>query len=487
MENQNGNFNTQGNNPGGTFYGYQSQQSRNGYASQNGNNAFQSFVIQKDPFLNSEAKHITKLSILAGAAILSFLGLQNIMSVVLNLLGLSKLYMSNYSFQMIFGTLCTIVCIFIPFAIIYGLYSTGDKEKCLEFGAPVSWKAFGFAVPAGLMVCCIADYISSGFSCFAGEFGVSFIDIETKTPSNVFEFLLMVLECAIVPALCEEFAIRGVIMQPLRRYGDRFAIVMSSVIFAIMHGNMMQIPVALIAGFALGYFAIATNSIWTGVAIHFANNLLAVILTTLNSGITIDSGFSFASVMSTVIMAAAIAAGIFCLIKFIKTEHNGIGLTFGPKAEKLYFLCAAAAFTVFSFFISMFGVVIPIFYIGSAAVTVAFFFIYRNENKKMLNAPPITGLTDKLMKSLYFGSPTVILAAYSLLITTINLISLDGIGSYFFCFLLFVLYYIVSISAVSHVKNSLLLENKKAYKFSVFVLAASAVFTLIFMVTLLFR
>ena len=71
---------------------------------------------------------------------------------------------------------------------------------------------------------------------------------------------------------------RGVVMQPLRKFGDRFAIVASAVLFAILHGNMVQIPFAFVAGLALGYFAIVTNSIWTSVVIHSLNNLSAVII-----------------------------------------------------------------------------------------------------------------------------------------------------------------------------------------------------------------
>lgn len=65
---------------------------------------------------------------------------------------------------------------------------------------------------------------------------------------------------------------RGTVMQPLRKYGDGFAIVVSSIVFAIIHGNLVQAPFALIAGLAIGYAVCLTNSLWTGVLIHFANN-----------------------------------------------------------------------------------------------------------------------------------------------------------------------------------------------------------------------
>lgn len=490
MENGNGYVNSQNNGQGGG-YSSQSGPAFNQYGTYTGTaynyTNFQPKPEQKDPFINREARHITKLSILAGAAILSFLGMQNIMSVLLSWMGLSELYMSNYSFQLIFGTLCTVICIFVPFMTVYGLYSKGDREKCFDFGKPVSRRAFGLAVCAGLMVCFISDYIAAGFNCFVGAFGVSFIDIEAKAPSSISEFLLFTLECAVVPALVEEFAVRGVIMQPLRRYGDRFAIVMSSVIFAIMHGNMMQIPVALIAGFALGYFAVATKSIWTSVAIHFANNFFSVILTTLNTSLAAGQNESLVSFVSLVLMCAVAAAGIFCLIRFVKTEHNGLGLTYGHKTEKTVFAGAAIAFIIISYFVALFETVIPVLYMGSAVIAAVFFFVYRNENRKMLKAAPVTGLPEKLMVSLYVASPTVVLAYYSLTVMTVDMVALDGIGSYFFCFLLLVLFYVISIISVSNVYRSNLLENKKPYIISAVALAASGIFTILLMLTLLLR
>ena len=45
----------------------------------------------------------------------------------------------------------------------------------------------------------------------------------------------------------------------------------------MLHGNLIQAPFAFIAGLGLGYAVCITNSIWTGVLIHFCNNLYSVI------------------------------------------------------------------------------------------------------------------------------------------------------------------------------------------------------------------
>ena len=64
-------------------------------------------------------------------------------------------------------------------------------------------------------------------------------------------------------------------MQPLRKYGNLFAIICSALVFGIFHGTPSQIPFAILCGLFLGYAVIATDSIWTGVIIHAIVNGLS--------------------------------------------------------------------------------------------------------------------------------------------------------------------------------------------------------------------
>ena len=84
--------------------------------------------------------------------------------------------------------------------------------------------------------------------------------------------IIYALSVAVVAPLVEEFAMRGVVMQPLKKYGRWFAIIASSLVFGVLHGNFIQAPFALIAGIGIGYAVCVTDSIWTGVLIHFCNN-----------------------------------------------------------------------------------------------------------------------------------------------------------------------------------------------------------------------
>lgn len=101
-------------------------------------------------------------------------------------------------------------------------------------------------------------------------------------PTSPGAFALYVFAVAVMPAFFEEMLFRGAVMQTLRRFGDGFALMISSLLFAMMHGNLVQGPNALITGLAIGYFVLRSGSLRTGMIIHLANNML-VILTELVS------------------------------------------------------------------------------------------------------------------------------------------------------------------------------------------------------------
>ena len=104
--------------------------------------------------------------------------------------------------------------------------------------------------------------------------------------------LYILFFCALAP-ICEEFIFRGVILQSLRPYGNGFAILLSALLFAMMHGNLAQFPLAFLVGLAFGYFVIRFESIWATVLMHASVNLVS----TLVNYVEIQAGTSVANLL----------------------------------------------------------------------------------------------------------------------------------------------------------------------------------------------
>lgn len=89
--------------------------------------------------------------------------------------------------------------------------------------------------------------------------------------------LFVVLTCALAPVM-EEFVFRGFILHALRRFGDVFAVVVSALLFALLHGNLVQGPFAFVVGLALGYFVLRFGSIWATVVLHACVNSVSLLI-----------------------------------------------------------------------------------------------------------------------------------------------------------------------------------------------------------------
>ena len=97
-------------------------------------------------------------------------------------------------------------------------------------------------------------------------------------PAGSFALVLYVINSVVLPPIIEEIAYRGILLGSLRRYGDKAAIIISALLFGLAHGNMSQFPYSFVLGITIAFFVIKTNSIYTGIFIHFVNNGIATFL-----------------------------------------------------------------------------------------------------------------------------------------------------------------------------------------------------------------
>ena len=83
----------------------------------------------------------------------------------------------------------------------------------------------------------------------------------------------MYLYACLLGPVAEEILFRGLVLRSLQPYGKKFAIVISSLLFGLFHGNLMQAPFAFVVGLVMGYVAMEYHIGWA-VALHLINNLV---------------------------------------------------------------------------------------------------------------------------------------------------------------------------------------------------------------------
>jgi len=102
---------------------------------------------------------------------------------------------------------------------------------------------------------------------------------------------IIVAVMALVPAIVEELAFRGFILSGLRHIGNRWrAIVISAMFFGLCHNAAVQQAInAALLGLLLGYLAVQSGSIVTGMAFHVTHNTAALLLPSLVGNWILDN------------------------------------------------------------------------------------------------------------------------------------------------------------------------------------------------------
>ncbi|MBR3767032.1 MAG: CPBP family intramembrane metalloprotease [Clostridia bacterium] len=227
--------------------------------------------------------------------------------------------LNDYRLSGVLDMFYTVLCVGGAFTVAYILMKKmGLVEGYLPFSAPRNASDTFLLIVAGLGICFVGNIATNFFVSVMAGMGIEFasynnaLALTQALPSNAFEFILLTVRTAVLPAIFEEFAFRGVIMQPLRKYGDFFAIIVSAVLFGLVHGNMTQMPFAIIAGVALGYASIVSGSLWTGVIIHFLNNFVSL-LNSFAKELLSDSAFMLFSV---IVVYGIVLVGVAALSMF---------------------------------------------------------------------------------------------------------------------------------------------------------------------------
>jgi len=87
----------------------------------------------------------------------------------------------------------------------------------------------------------------------------------------------IVITCGL-PAICEEVFFRGMVMRAYERKGARTAVLMSSTVFAVMHGNLTQLVYAFVLGIFLALITITADSLYASLTAHFTLNFMSSVL-----------------------------------------------------------------------------------------------------------------------------------------------------------------------------------------------------------------
>lgn len=109
-------------------------------------------------------------------------------------------------------------------------------------------------------------------------------------PTNADELTTSILLVGVLPGVCEELMFRGGLMGAWERRGVRKAVWITAILFALLHGSIISLPVQLIMGLVLGYVLLASDSLYVSMIYHTTHNSAILLLSYISEQAIPEAG-----------------------------------------------------------------------------------------------------------------------------------------------------------------------------------------------------
>lgn len=126
----------------------------------------------------------------------------------------------------------------------------------------------------------VIDSVFLMLSLFFFEWGIVLLSLpflkrsspDEFNPASLFYLMITIIGFCILVPVNEEILFRRIGFQYSQKYGTMFAVVTSSVMFALAHGASIQVLYALLLGLCAGTLCAKTGSILWPILLHMAHN-----------------------------------------------------------------------------------------------------------------------------------------------------------------------------------------------------------------------
>lgn len=203
----------------------------------------------------------------------------------------------------------------------------------------------------------ISVFVVSFIMGILGNAGVQ-PDVSDLAPISTFATVAYSLFYSCIGApVTEELLFRGFCLKNLSRVNLRFGIIASSLLFALMHGNFYQFPLALVIGIILAQMTVKSGNIWPAIVTHIIVNSVSTIFSNLyvwnyEAGVLLDYAWTGLSIVG------ALVALIVCIVRKqlalppadIAKKNRGWNLFFTSPTLLIFFIVSVIS-CLASFFV----------------------------------------------------------------------------------------------------------------------------------------
>lgn len=214
-------------------------------------------------------------AVFLGSYVLKLL-LQVIIVIVLGVTDVDPDFSKTIAYACIITSSNEIAFLLTPLA--YGKIKGYDTIRGMGFEGRFSLWATLLVIPLSVALICMGQPLAEGFVRLVALIGYDTSAATSIMPSTPGELAATLILVALLPAIAEEYVFRGCVARAFARKGYVFAVFMSALLFAIMHGSPLQLVHQFLIGVVCAVLFFATRSLWPPIILHFLNNAIALVL-----------------------------------------------------------------------------------------------------------------------------------------------------------------------------------------------------------------
>ncbi|MCH5157969.1 MAG: CPBP family intramembrane metalloprotease [Clostridiales bacterium] len=169
----------------------------------------------------------------------------------------------------------------VPFCL-YKFYGKRTVKETLEYSSVHGFKKYHLlAIPLGFCALVLTIGISSSWMTFLRSTGYNMPSSSADKPEtlNAGYLIADIILTAMIPAVCEEFVMRGGMLTTAKStLGLAGCVALCGLSFGLFHQNVKQVFYTAIFGATAGLLTLKLKSIFPAMIMHFTNNFFSVLL-----------------------------------------------------------------------------------------------------------------------------------------------------------------------------------------------------------------
>lgn len=180
------------------------------------------------------------------------------------------------------------------------------EEENLTFGGFIKF----FLISYFIMV--LLNLFTTGFLWIVGNFKEADVVNPLESVLSNSSIWATIIFAGILSPIIEEVLFRGVMLNKLRTYGDKIAIITTALLFGLFHENFSQFFYAVGLGMIFAYVTLKTGTIKYSIGLHIMINMMGSVIGTQVFNSTI------ATMIFGIVVWVFVIAGLILFIKDFK-------------------------------------------------------------------------------------------------------------------------------------------------------------------------